>query len=561
MQSQRVFTRVQAAAAAVAFAVVAALVPAHAESAPTTAVLQLAPESAQVAIAIPPLGKTLDRGTAIAKRFAPEEVDIDAELKKIIDDLASDAGVEDAEDLQAIADAKGVDLTSPLAVFFDFSESVVLPEGGASEEEEEGGEEEAPEAELEEPEWVLVVGVADEEKVLATLKEIVRDVPKLAKEEPKEVSASDQTIQAYGDMGYLMLDGKVAVGSVDLLKGVAARVNNPAEVRYGTEECPAGSDTEVAALVFGKRLYPLLEAAAPVLAMEDEAYGALVNMQLESLKGMFGPDSADDPMVVTYTLADDQIALRSKIDTAVHPSVLDYSGKADPLRLAPMLSTDTLAFLTLRFNDEARKQLSEVVLPAIANSAGGDAQQVMGFVPQVLELIGEEVTLGVETKENDFPALVLMLALKEPESAKGFIKIIAGQYLIPGETHNEVEINSIAAASPIPFSVAMPDDLIVISNNVDAIKSIIDLNKAGGQTDFFSSLDPALSANTPRYNAAVIQSKLLSDVVIPLSALAGGIPDEYAPVAKVLSEDVKEVRLLNEMDGTWSTGSLQVLLK
>ena len=42
------------------------------------------------------------------------------------------------------------------------------------------------------------------------------------------------------------------------------------------------------------------------------------------------------------------------------------------------------------------------------------------------------------------------------------IKIIAGQYLMPGETHNEVEINAIAAPSPIPFSVAMPDDLMEV---------------------------------------------------------------------------------------------------
>jgi hypothetical protein len=559
MRSQRVLTAVRAGALALVLTL--AMVPAHAETAATTAVLQLVPDSAQVAVAIPPLGKTLDRGTALAKKLAPEDVDIDAEVQKVLDDLAKDAGVPDAKTLQDIATARGVDSDAPLAVFFDLSESVVMPEKAAGEDESEDAEEkDAPEPELKEPKWVLVVGVADDEKALASLEELVNEVPELSKEAVKDVAAGDHTIKAYGDMGYLMFDDKVAVGSVDMLKGVAARITDPAEVRYGTEDLPAGSDTEVAALVYGKRLLPILEAAAPALETDDE-YGPLLDMQLASLKGMFGADSPDDPMVVTYTLADDRIALESKIDTATHPGVLEYSGEAQPLRLAPMLPEHTLAFITLRFNDETRKQMSETLIPAIASATGGDSKQAMAFVPQILELLGEEVTLGVASEKNDFPALVLMLALKEPESAKGFIKVMAGQYLLPGETHNEVEINSIAAPSPIQFSVAMPDDLIIISNNVDVIKGLIDLNKSGGKTDLFANMDPALPAGTPRYNAVVLNSALLTDVVIPLSALAGGIPDEFAPVAEVISGSVKELRLLNEMDGTWSTTKVHALLK
>ena len=241
------------------------------------------------------------------------------------------------------------------------------------------------------------------------------------------------------------------------------------------------------------------------------------------MKEALKSEGEEDPIYITHSVSGGRSDLMVRIDDETHPGYRKLKGEAKPLRLAPLLPENTLAMLSLRFNEEAKKQLAEQILPAIQESG----EQAAVFAVPAIQMIGDEITIGIAAAENDFPSAFIMIALADPDAAKGMITMLVPS--MPGETYNGEEIKAIAAPIPVPVSMAMPGDMVIISNNVDGLKKIIDLKKAEGKTNMLSSLKDPMDPALPRYQAIIFKSQLLTDVVIPLSALGGGLPPEYRP--------------------------------
>ena len=70
-----------------------------------------------------------------------------------------------------------------------------------------------------------------------------------------------------------------------------------------------------------------------------------------------------------------------------------------------------------------------------------------------------------------------------------------------------------------------------------------------------------MKPETPRYQALMLKSALLSDVVVPLAALAGGLPPDVAPVVTNLTGSVDEVRFASEMRENWAINQFTTYLK
>jgi len=310
------------------------------------------------------------------------------------------------------------------------------------------------------------------------------------------------------------------------------------------------------ALIYGQKFLPALKEALPYLDLGGDAK-PFIDTQLASIDVMMADGDPNDPLILSLGVSDEKVQLDLRMDTAKHPGVLAISGEASPLRLAQVLPEETLAFVSLRFNEQSKKQLVETYVPAIADATGqsGDPQRLL-IVNQVLDMIGDEVTLGVAGSRDDFPSLFLMIGLRDPEPTKGLLSMFIPT--MPGETHNEVEIKSVAAPVPVPISIAFPGDMLLLSNSVDGMKGVIDLVTAKETSKLFANikLDPA----TPRYNGIVLDSRLFSDVVLPLSSLMGGLPAGADSVVGGLTPVVQELRFLNEIQGSWSVTQLAVAL-
>jgi hypothetical protein len=557
--------------------------PLPADAPVTAAILQLTPAKAQIALALPPVNGTLAKLIPFAKRTAPPGISIDEEVQKIVDDMAGDLGAGDAKTFNDIALAKGLDLNAPVGVFADFTASVdgavkaaesakaaaPAPEAPATP----GAEQSAPVSEvypgvsakiefddMEAPDWALVLGVSDQAKAEASLKELIDEVPELSGVQAEEIKVGDIAIMSLGKYGYFFAANKVALGNLEMVKGVAERFAVPAVIRYGTAECPPTVKDEAVALVFGGRALPLLTKALPLVEM-DASMDAFLKAQMASMEAMLGGDGGEDPMVAALSWTDDFIQLESRMDSATHPAVLTISGPAAPLRLAQMLPESTLALLSLRLTEEYKKQITEVWLPSLPEEMKQEASFAQGVTigKQVLALLGDEISLGITGIEADFPGVILMVRLSNAESTKGLLQMLVP--MMPGETYNEVEISTIAAPIPVPLSIAFVGDMVMVSNSVDEMKKIVDLNKENKYTELFAKLEPPLDAATPRYSALVVNSKLITDVVTPIASLMGGGLGEAQPVIDQVTAVAREIRVMSEMNGSWMTSKVTIYLK
>ncbi|NJL72496.1 MAG: hypothetical protein HC888_13475 [Candidatus Competibacteraceae bacterium] len=132
--------------------------------------------------------------------------------------------------------------------------------------------------------------------------------------------------------------------------------------------------------------------------------------------------------------------------------------------------------------------------------------------------------------------------------------------MMPDDALADYGISSVAAPIPVPLSIARAN-MVLVSNNVDGMKKIIDLSRAKSTSGLFASLQPPLDPATPRYQALVLNTNLITDIVMPLMALAGGMDPEAQPIVDAVGKAVREVRMVSEMDGTWNKGVLTIDLK
>ncbi|HNR32135.1 MAG TPA: hypothetical protein PKI11_14690, partial [Candidatus Hydrogenedentes bacterium] len=583
-------TKTYAVACALTICVMAlAAVPATAqENAPLTLpFLQCMPKQTAVALGLPPLNNLVATLLPIVDRIAPE-----LGAKDVLDGAILDASIElglDADNLAELGKELGLDLDAPIVAFVDVAPTVksieeiqakVAAEREAYEaakaaEAAESAEESAeptPMSDFDEakafqkaldkmltiPAFTVVLGVSDAEKAETTLKDLGVMYADLDPDAFENVSAGDVTMKSLGadNFNYFIAENKLALSnSVDLAANTALRLKEPATLRYGTAECPAIAPNEISLLFYGADFLPALMAVAGAFQNEDPTTKALIEKQVGNMAALWEGDAAHDPLLVTLGVRDNRLELTSRLDTAVHPAALTQSGEAKPLRYAPMLSENTLLFLSLFLTPEIKTMLSEMVIDTIVAQSGGDARMAQGVTmgKQVLQMIGPEVTLGLAAAD-DFPSATLMIGLENPEATKGLLQMFVPT--MPEETHNEVEINSIVAGIPVPLSIAYLGDMVLVSNSIDEMKRIIDLSKAEKHSDLFASLKPALDPATPRYNALLLKTSLYTDVVEPLANLFGALPADAGMIAGQVAAAVDEVRIVSEMNGSWQKSGL-----
>jgi len=554
--------------------------PALPADAPATAgVLRLMPESAMVALALPPLNGLYEKGVAMAKRILPPE-QVDAILAEHIAQMAADAGVPGAESLNDIAVAKGVDLNAPLAVFVDLTETAAAAKENLSgmqppAAEEEGGDAasdakpqppsgEAILADMEPPAMVAVIPCTNTDTALATLQEVASEGG--AALDPAGMAAVEEggvTIQhdAESGLGYFVLGKNLVLGnSLPLLKETVARTTAPAAIRYGTAECPALEPDEIVALTRMDKLMPLLEDLMPALAALNPAMAGASDTQMAAMADAFKAYSGSDPAVTTLSWTDAKIELHSRVDLAKHPALVDQMGEVKPLRLAQLLPEGTLVLVAQQFNEQAKDSIRKMWLSSMPEEVQGGTgyQEAIGYVNQVLDILEDELIIAL-TPGMGYPNAFIMASLKDPQATKDLLNTVAP--MTPSDPHNDVEVFMLALPIPLPVYITFPGRTLLLSNNLDEMTVLMDRLASNEPSKLFASLDPPLDPATPRQNLLLISTKLLSDVIVPLSGLMGGIPPEFQmPVDKTVAI-LREIRMTSEIQDNWSTGSLALHLK
>ncbi len=530
----------------------------EADEAPATlTALRYMPEQAQAALAIPAVTSLQEHVVPFAQILLEGEMDVQHELKLIARDLAKDMDVAESDDLAEVLAAMGLDSEKGVALFLDLealtlealemagnSMTNALPDMSAAK-------------------GALVIPVNDRDRAEASLKQLTGDM--LAGVDTHEELVGDIPLTVYDGLGaYFITDTVLAAGNdLDLLKGVAAREGAPAPLRYGSAASPAQDVHEAVMLIFGEKFIPVLEDAATLLGDAQPMAQMLVAAQVDRLKAIYDGAVGNEPVLVTLSVRDDAVELQSRIDTTMFPEAKRIVGEARPLRWAQLLPENTLAFLSLCFNEEAKQQLTDVYLESLPDDIRlqPGVSQGLTYASTVLEMLGREITLGMSGLDPmDFPSLILMVELANPVAAQMLLQMAPQQP--HGDPYRDIQIKALAFPSPLPVYFALVAEALVLSNSDTAIQGVIDLVKNEETSGLFAALQPPIDPETPIFQALVLKPSLYTDIVEPLSTLAGrNLPREASIVSNTLSTLFTDIRFFGEMQDSWIVNRIAVTRK
>ncbi len=559
----------------------------------TLGVLKLAPESSMVTLAVPPIPGIFDKAVALAKRLAPGDVNIDEEAAKAIAQMAQGAGVPDAKSLADIARGKGLNPDVPIALYVDLTPTAASAKSAfqamQAEQDAQKAAPPAPEAaakaeaappppkppapkapdmdkvfaSLKVPAITGVIGCADPAKAEATIGEILGLAGGYV--DPAKVETIDVggvAVKCYDPekLAYAIAGDKLVAGnSLKMLKEVLGRISAPAMVRYGTIECPASSTDEVVMLTRMDKVAPLIRDLLPdVLAASQPTGVPTPPGQLDYINKLLDGVTGDDPSVVTIEWTDKKLEVLGRCDFAKHPGLKEMSGEAKPLRLAAMLPEGTLTMLSMRLNDKSKEQFKNGWMNSLPSELKNEAgvSQTLTYLNTAMDLLGDEITIGIAGATGGLPQFCVMAGLGNIEQAKTMLKLLAP--MTPSEPHSGVDISLLAVPVPLPIYIAFVENDMILCNDLERLKGLIDLDKAKSASKLFASLDPAIDAATPCYAALLIKSGLITDVVRPLSGFVGGIPPEIQGRIDKVVGTVRELRATKGMKNSWLEDRISV---
>lgn len=546
-------------------------------------ILKLAPEEAALAAAAPNPQKLYERALKLAKRLSGKDADIDAAVKQAVDTAAAKFKVTPAASFAEIARAKGIDPEAPLGVFLDPTptleglrkkaaepaplstpqEEPVTPvpdektnaDGSPSESQESFGGDTAPQEpaspiqDAVPPSFAVVVSCSDAKLAEQFVREVAAEVRGASAAEPKEADLDGVRLVTYepNTFSYFFVDRTLVMGnSVDLLKGVAGRFKKPAEVRYGSEKFPANDDDQIVQLVRLDRMKSIVDGIMPLTqGLPGGMMAAAALQNQETLNALSGKD----PLVVTVSLNDEKLEILTRLDTETHPDLAKVAGSAQPLRLAAFMPESTVALLCMRFNAETKATMGKAMSSSMGAGATDDpgVAGAMGAGSMVLDMIGDEIVIGVTGVANGMPKLAALAALANPEQTQGFLK--QSGVKMEGEGYSGVEIMQV----PVVFATlyyAFVDKTLAASNDLDQLKSSIDTVKSGTKSNLFQSLKPALDPAVPRYGAFLVRDKVVEDVLKPLMLqFPTAAPPDASQTAERVSSVIRELRITQDLNG------------
>ncbi len=525
----------------------------------TLSILKLMPEKTQIALGLPPLSVILTNTLPIIQQVFKQDLNVQEELDSFVHEMAAEAGITYEGGTANALKALGVDPDQSGAVFMNFSalaETASKTLGSTVAEVLTA----PPDFNPKDLKIVLTLPLLDAAKAEEMLKVALTALPGVG--EPKTEDAGGTTINVYEGIvtaAYFISNQRLVVGTdLDMVKSSATRFATPSTFRYGTAVCPAGDSNELVAMIYGRDFVPMVKQLIEAAAKTQPAAAAMAQAQIDVLEKMFGAETSDDPILTTLSVLKDRVELRSRVDSATHPGMLDYMGLAEPLRLAPMLPDDTMTFLSYRLNEQAKRMIAESAKNALTQAG---KQGITTYVNQGMSLLGDEITLGVGgLNDLKFPSFYVMVAVKNPQTVQ-LLTGFAQPKLV--ETYNEAAINQIQAVpSPVPLYITLAGDAIVVSNNVAGMKGLIDRAKSKQNTNLFASQQPPLDPTTPYYMAFLLRTALYSDVLRPVLQLMapGQVPEHLDGALVELNAIVRDLRLLAQLDGSWYDSKLVLSL-
>lgn len=552
----------------------------------TYPVLQLMPDSADIALAIPSISKTFHQVETFLLRGSPASLNMEAEIKVAVRQAALALGVPDTYTPEDIALAKGISPDEPLGVFIAFEpRAQAATDSDAGERESETMTPDAvpqiPESPTAAPEASAVSFTADATRPAQWMSSFPADwgtpwrvvadgemvaVFPVAKREDAERSVAEwvgerrwnkeehpalkTTIMSdsAGLMAYFFADKHLVIGnSPRMVKEVADRMTSPLELRYGTEACPPDDEYEIAQLVRVDKLPWVAEE----LARSRQRVAAGTSMEGGAPVGEQSHDR-NDPAVVTWIVGQDRLTVRARADSQAHPQYREWIGPAKKLRHVNMLPAGTMAFMSFNVSESLKQRLLEEFEVRTSGGTEPPFTLMAPSIRKVAEMMEGEITIGMTSVERDLAMSVALVEFKNGEEARKALREMGFMPFVES-TYNGIEICTlpIPAATPYQVRYALPGNTLIFATNLDQLKTLIDTVLQNKSTNFAGRLDPPLDAEQPLWSAMVAGHSFLEEGLLPTLYSQGMLTADGQEWLSETFEKVREARMTFQPSGDW----------
>jgi hypothetical protein len=152
-----------------------------------------------------------------------------------------------------------------------------------------------------------------------------------------------------------------------------------------------------------------------------------------------------------------------------------------------------------------------------------------------------------------------MVGLANAEASKSLLQMFLP--MTPDEKYNDIQIQRLNVPVPIPVNLAFIGDTLLLCNDLDAMKKVMDATVNKKATGLFQSFDPPLDPAVPRYNALIINPSYITNVLFPVAMMAGGVPQDIVDKIEPVTKNVKQLCITGDMRGNWLEKSTKIYLK
>jgi hypothetical protein len=497
--------------------------------------LRLSPGDAWLTVAFPSADHWYDQLLGLAKTMAPPSVEVDLFVQSGITEWARILEVKDAQTFSDLAQAVGINPEGAFAFYY-------------------AADTEASDSRDEPSAFACVAQCTDSAVTDDMLARTMARMSDDAESQVREVTVDDIVIRskATEDFSYFVHGQYAAFGtSEQLVLAIAKQFKNPADIRYGSPECPATSPNEIVALAHMDRLVGGGSSAAAGLMSEEGAdVSDVFRQNLARWSAEANAYAAGEPAVISLRPDDAGIELLYRIDGAAHPKVAARYGDPKPLRLTGLLPAQTEAFMALRLNAISPEDMQDRWLGLMPEDLQSDP--LYGLALQQLEqtaaVIGDEFAVGITGITENEPGIVALMTLKDEAGAKDFFGAFT-PFFTAADRHGDTEIMALPEEMAVPMSFAIAEDLLVVGPSTAVVKGVLEQTGKGTNQNALTSLDPPLDPAASRKLAIVAPQRLLTDLAIPLTE--GNLPPPVAHMLSQFASQYREIRAVQEVRGTW----------
>ncbi len=523
--------------------------------------LELMPESAVTAIATPSVREFGDSVEGFLLRASPDSINMEAEIRVVIQQMGRAIGVPDAHHLDDIAFEYAVDPERPAALFVgtslpkpirgEVSEGEPEPSLGSSNE-----RDRLTPADNNDAEFAIVAYTLDPAETERAILRFLDDAELYP--DPVQINGIPMHFTKDLQWCYFLHDDMAAFGTYALVQMIPRHINSSAPVRYGTADCPSDPNDRLVQLTrFDRfdRTMPVVSEAEADLPPEvsESVSGVLRNMQT-----LF---QGNDPMITVYRVADDSINVVTRLDRHRYPALADWRGPGHGLSHLAMLPDDTVSTLSWDFDGTMRDLIVNAIKSPLAAESKTDqpAAPMFASMGALVDLVRGNITIAVVKPDAGDPALLVLADVADGDNARTQLRA-SGLMPLVSETYNGTDICLLPVPVPIGDGLcyALPGNTFVLSTDLGRLKTAIDSIEGSRTTNWAANQEPALDPHAPTFTALLIKPHPLSEALLPQLESQHAVDAGDMATAKLVWEHIREVRFTTSINGIWQEGHLRV---